>query len=232
MQGDTTVLLDELKALVFVDHPDKVVPDELSEEQYARGVHIGAESRLPLLRSPALERTVSPRGKPLQPQRAGARHYSLLPPQRSAGGRREHSEIVLALCGRATEPCQHRRCQQCRRCASVHPCGHATPLMVQIAPSVGVCGYKGLSSDIGHSASTSRAKAATLGQKVSHNATKRKSHRQRAWAGSFKGSPSLPAVRFGVVSEVAGSQRSACWCSANRPLTCFAPSGPPAWFDS
>lgn len=60
VEGDTTVLVDELKALVFVDHPDKVVQDELTEAQYPRGVHIGSDSRLPLLRSGAFQRTMTP----------------------------------------------------------------------------------------------------------------------------------------------------------------------------
>jgi hemolysin activation/secretion protein len=49
VQGDPKVLVDELKGLIFVDHPDKLLEAEAAGD--VRGVQFGTTSPLPLLRS-------------------------------------------------------------------------------------------------------------------------------------------------------------------------------------
>ncbi len=64
VKGDPKVLLKELRAIVFVDHKDKLV--KAAELKDARGVQFGSTSPLPMLRTAAFQQIASPYiGKPV-----------------------------------------------------------------------------------------------------------------------------------------------------------------------
>ena len=54
--GSTKVLVDQLKGIIFVDHPDKAIAGRVDVE----GIRFGTGSRLPLLRSNSFRRVVAP----------------------------------------------------------------------------------------------------------------------------------------------------------------------------